>query len=87
MICKPKGYFRKTRIKYLLHCHAAMSTKGNIAKGFSASYDVLDVGEFIRFKDGSKLRQGADAQTLNESTGGSLAFGKPSTLYMLLWTA
>ena len=38
-------------------------------------------------RDGSKLRQGADAQTLNESTGGSLAFGKPSTLYMLLWTA
>lgn len=54
-----------------------MSTKGNIAKGFSASYDVLDVGEFIRFKDGSKLRQGAEAQSLNESTGGSLAFGNP----------
>ena len=67
---------KRTQQRYVLQCHAAMSTKGNIAKGFSASYDVLDVGEFIRFKDGSKLRQGADAQTLNESTGGSLAFGK-----------
>jgi len=29
------------------------------------------------YRDGSKLRQGAEAQSLNESTGGSLAFGNP----------
>lgn len=73
-----KGCFSPTRKIFVRSSHAAsMSTKGNIAKGFSAKYDVLDVGEFIRFKDGSKLRQGAEAQSLNESAGGSLAFGNP----------
>lgn len=31
---------------------------------------------WLVYRDGSKLRQGAEAQSLNESTGGSLAFGR-----------
>lgn len=54
-----------------------MSSKGGIAKGYKADYQIIDVGEFLRFPDGSKLRQGATAQTINQSAGGSLAFGNP----------